>query len=105
MRYAVWWALVGCASEEQIQARWESFLDENTSCEVAEDCALVSPGCPLGCATAVRADAVDEAEELAARLIRQYEAGGRSCAYDCVAFEGVTCDAGRCALVPDQNGD
>jgi len=91
-------AATGCASEERIQDQWDDWVDENNTCEVADDCALVYPGCPLGCFTAVSADAVDAADEKADDLIRRYELGGRACDYDCMAAGEPVCDAGVCAV-------
>ena len=89
--------LVACATEEGIQARWDSFVEDHRACETAEDCVLVYPGCPLGCYEAVAAEHAEEAEVYADRLIGRYEAFGRSCAYDCVEPPDPTCDAGACA--------
>ena len=68
-------SLVGCGDVEQA---WDEWVDEHNSCEVAADCALVFPGCPLGCATAVNVEFVDDAEAKASRLIGRYERFGRS---------------------------
>ena len=90
-------SLVGCGDVEQA---WDEWVDEHNSCEVAADCALVFPGCPLGCATAVNVEFVDDAEAKASRLIGRYERFGRSCDYDCIATEEPVCnDAGRCEAV------
>lgn len=86
--------LAGCpSSEERIQTRWDAFVAENNTCEVDADCAAVYPGCPLGCATAIRADAVEAGAEVADDLIRRYERGGRSCAYDCIPVGDPECTA------------
>lgn len=90
--------LTACLSFEQAGNRWQDFVLENQDCDVAEDCAIVYPGCPLDCATPIRAEALDEAENVADRLIRRYELPGRMCAFDCVAFDDPICDAGVCAL-------
>lgn len=99
MRAIVWLSvLVGCASEEAIQEDWDAFVAEHQSCEVAEDCVVIYPGCPLGCFVAVSADAEQEAIDEAEKLISRYERGGRVCMYDCLAAGEPTCDAGVCAV-------
>jgi hypothetical protein len=92
--------VAGClpASEQSIQEEWEEWVAEHDTCAVAEDCVLVYPGCPLGCWAAVSVDAEQEATDLAADLIDDYERGGASCDYSCVQAE-ATCDAGTCAVV------
>ena len=91
-------ALVGCVTEQGIQDRWDAWVEDHGACEVPEDCAVVYPGCPLGCYEAVAAEHAAEAEEVADRLIRRYELGGRACAYDCVEAPPLTCDAGTCGF-------
>ncbi|TNE85913.1 MAG: hypothetical protein EP330_23530 [Deltaproteobacteria bacterium] len=98
MRLLPFLVLVGCASEASVQARWDAFVDEHASCDTVDDCAVVYPSCPLGCYEAVSADAVDEANAEADRLIRAYERGGRGCDYDCDIEPALTCDAGRCGF-------
>jgi hypothetical protein len=93
--------VAGCADEERLNARWDAFVADHAACEVAEDCALVYPGCPLGCFNAVNVAFVDEAEAEAARLVRAYERWGRACVYDCAAAGPPTCDDGRCAVEAD----
>jgi len=90
--------LSGCISGDRIDQKWDDWVSENSSCEVDDDCALVYPGCPLGCFTAVSADAVEDAEAKADDLIRRYELGGRSCDYDCMHAGEPICDAGTCAV-------
>jgi hypothetical protein len=90
--------LLGCASEEGVQRRWDAFVAEHSECEFADDCAIVYPGCPLGCFDTVNVEHVEEAEDLADRLIRQYESFGRSCDYDCAEAPDPVCDAGSCTL-------
>ena len=91
--------LMGCG-EEAVQRAWDEYVSDNNACEVDEDCGVVYPGCPLGCATAVRADVLDDARDRAEELIRRYERFGRSCIYDCLGDLGATCDGGVCEVVP-----
>lgn len=88
----------GCASIRDLNLKWDEWVDENNSCEVDEDCALIYPGCPLDCYTAVSADAVGEAEEKVEDLIRRYERDGSSCTFDCSIAGEATCDAGVCEV-------
>lgn len=88
-------------SEADIQEEWDQFVDQNNSCETVADCVMVSPGCPLGCGTAVSADAETAARELGETLISRYERGGQECMYDCMALE-LACESQTCqAVVPD----
>lgn len=96
--------LTGCASEQRIQQRWDDYVEEHNSCEVASDCAIVSPGCPLDCWSAVSVDDVDEAEQTAERLIRRYEGLVRSCNYGCLAPGELSCEAGACTIGPMDTG-
>lgn len=93
-------ALAGCVNEAALQADWDAFVVEHNTCEQPADCVLVYPDCPLGCGTAVRADAAEEADALAERLVSRYERGGQACAYDCLAFS-VDCQANRCVAVAE----
>ena len=92
--------LAACGpSEEEIRADFAAFVDSANRCEIAADCALVYPGCPLGCYAAVRADRAEEATRYAAELISDYESGGASCQYDCVEPPRLTCVQLRCGLL------
>ena len=97
-------ALSACIpSEADIQEEWDQFVDQNNSCETVTDCVMVSPGCPLGCGTAVSADAETQARELGESLISRYERGGQSCDYDCMSLE-LACEAGSCEAVVADTG-
>ncbi|MCO4744392.1 MAG: hypothetical protein KC912_06360 [Proteobacteria bacterium] len=99
LKRAVWLlVLVGCGSETAVQERWDDWVAEHNTCDVAEDCAAVFPGCPLGCYEAVNASFEEEADAMVDRLIRRYESAGRSCAYDCIEMPALTCDAGVCGF-------
>jgi hypothetical protein len=99
-----WWFPLLCAgcwvSESRLDDAWALFVDDHNGCDVAEDCALVFPGCPLGCFEAVSVAHRDEAQAYADRLVRRYERGGRACDYDCMAPAPPRCDAGRCRVDP-----
>jgi hypothetical protein len=92
--------LLACApSEEEVRADFDEFLTTRTACASADECVLVYPGCPLGCAVAVHRDFETETRSRAAELIDDYESGGRACAYDCLAMQAA-CSSGRCEAVP-----
>jgi hypothetical protein len=101
------WAFVlllmaGCArSEESVRAEFDAFVAASRSCATADECAVVSPGCPLGCQVAVRADKKDAVSAKAKSLIEQYEVGGRSCDYDCIGLTQVVCEAGQCGFASE----
>lgn len=100
-----WLFVFGCAREEGLQEDWQTFLSEHQTCAVDEDCAVVFPGCPLGCGDVVQSSALDDAEALAETLLRRYERGGRSCAYDCIQLGDPYCaDDGQCALTEPDTG-
>jgi hypothetical protein len=97
---AVLSALGGCApSEEEVMAEFDEFLATRVACDAVDDCVLVFPGCPLGCAVGVNRGAAGEVEQKAEELIADYESGGRSCDYECLQLEPA-CEAGRCEAVP-----
>ena len=97
-------ALAACVpSEAELQEEWDQFVDQNKSCETVDDCVMVYPGCPLGCGTAVSAEAETEARELGESLISRYERGGQECMYDCMGLE-LACEAGSCEAVAADTG-
>jgi hypothetical protein len=89
----------GCSpSEEDIQAEWDETVAASNACQSAADCALVSPGCPLGCFAAVNSAKKAEVEARAAELIKEYESGGMACAYSCLAPGPLECTGGQCTV-------
>jgi hypothetical protein len=101
------WSLIalGCGrSEQSIKAEFAAYVGGANQCQVAADCAVASPGCPLGCFVAVRSDRKADVENEARSLIQSYQAGGAGCAYDCVVPGPVTCTANRCAVAADGGG-
>lgn len=90
-------------SESELQEEWDQFVSQNKSCETVDDCAMIYPGCPLGCGTAVSADAETEARELGESLISRYERGGQECMYDCLSLE-LACESGTCEAVAADTG-
>lgn len=92
-------ACAGCArSEADVQQEFADVVASANACSEAAECVMVSPGCPLGCFVAVNASHEDEVEAKAQDLIDSYQAGGRSCAYDCVAPGPLVCAEGHCAV-------
>lgn len=87
------------SSEAEVRSEFRRFVATNGACATSAECTLVSPGCPLGCWVAVRADRVDATAAKARALISEYEQGGRACAYGCVAGRTAACVAGTCAVV------
>lgn len=95
--------MTGCAiSDERAEERWDDWVDANNSCETADDCVVVYPGCPLGCFTAVSADSEQASRDEAERIVSAYERGGRSCDYDCIGAQPPTCDDGVCSVLPEE---
>lgn len=93
-------AAISCApSEQEIKREFSGFVAEHQRCEADSDCALVSTGCPLGCAVAVQVAAAGETQQLARELIEDYESGGRACQYDCAVVCGAGCRDNACMVV------
>jgi hypothetical protein len=91
--------LAACGrSEDDIRAEWDETVAAANACQSAADCALVSPGCPLGCFAAVNTAKKAEVEAKAAELIDDYESGGAACAYDCIAPGPLECASGKCEV-------
>lgn len=90
--------LASCVSEETVERRWTAYVEEHNSCETPDDCVIIYPGCPLGCWEAVAAEYETEAQEKAEKLIKQYERGGRACAYGCVSPGPLVCEQNRCTI-------
>jgi hypothetical protein len=87
----------GCApSEEEVQREFEDFVETRQACAEDSNCAVVSPGCPLGCFVFVEQSQVSAVEQKARELIDEYESGGRRCDYGCVAAGEPVCREGRC---------
>ncbi|MFK7985858.1 MAG: hypothetical protein AB8I08_07480 [Sandaracinaceae bacterium] len=91
-------ALPSCVSEDDLRREWSGYVETVDECTDAADCTLVSPGCPLGCYDAVRAESLADATAEADRLVGTYEGTGRTCEYDCPEAPRVLCAAGRCCL-------
>lgn len=98
----LWWWLA-CTTLVDIQTEWKTFLVELPPCKVDADCAIIEPGCPLGCYTGVLAGRVADAEAVAAELVERYDNGIRPCVYECQpAPPLVICDSDlRCVLDDD----
>ena len=96
-------AATGCSppSAEEVQAEFDGFVASRRACQRDEDCGLISPGCPLGCFTAVNVRSVKEAEALARELIDDYESAGRACEYGCIAQCGARCAEQTCEVVTE----
>ncbi len=90
-------------SEAEVQDQWDQFVSENNSCQTVDDCAMVYPGCPLGCGTAVSASAEGEARALGESLIAEYERRGQECVYDCAGLVPA-CESGTCVAVVEDTG-
>lgn len=99
--------LFGCtgASEEEVQRKFNDYVNGANSCTMASECAAASAGCPLGCEVAVRSERVADVEAKAQQLIAEYERGGRSCIYGCRGPGTVACVVNRCAILYDGQPD
>lgn len=88
----------GCLSFDQAGEQWDAWVAAHSTCEIADDCVVVYTDCPLGCWTAVAAAHAAEAAQVSDDLVNRVEAGGASCAYDCLQAGEPTCDAGQCTV-------
>ena len=97
----------GCtgASEEEVQRKFNDYVNGANSCTMASECALAGAGCPLGCEVAVRTERVADVVAKAQQLIAEYERGGRSCIYGCRGPGTVACVVNRCAILYDSQPD
>jgi hypothetical protein len=84
-------------TEDEILADFSAWLADHADCTVAEDCVVISPGCPLGCYAAVAEEHAAEARALADELI---EACGCICDYSCTPGGPADCVDGQCVLLP-----
>lgn len=90
----------GAPSADEIKKEFEEYVAGANSCKAADECAIASAACPLGCFVAVRSERKADVEAKARKLIADYERGGQACAYGCIQPGPVTCTAGRCAAEP-----
>jgi hypothetical protein len=85
-------------TEEAIQEEFNQAVAMSNDCETDADCVLVTPGCPLGCGSAVNIEHETEIRNLAKKLIFEWQLGGRSCNYGCPYMTAV-CTEGTCEAV------
>jgi hypothetical protein len=90
----------GAPSADDIKKEFTAYVAGANSCTAAADCTVVVASCPLECWVAVRADRQADVEAKARALVTDYERGGESCAYDCVAPGPTMCVQGRCYADP-----
>lgn len=83
---------------EEVREQFDDFVEGANRCTVVTECARVSPGCPLGCSVAVRADRQADVEAKARELIEEYKGGGPGCFYFCAPERPLGCIDGRCAF-------
>jgi len=92
--------LAGCRDADQLNAEFESTVEDNARCSTAGECTVVFTECPLGCYHAVRTDRAEQVQERADALVAEYELWGQACAYDCTAAGAVSCQGGLCHVEP-----
>ena len=62
MRLFALFPLAACGIDaENANQQFEVFLQEHQACDAPEDCAVITPGCPLGCYAVVAAEYAAEA--------------------------------------------
>ncbi len=86
-------------SEEEIKKEFAEYVATRKACATDDDCVLAWTDCPLGCGTAVSLEHQSDVERKARELIEDYESGGQSCVYDCMALTAVCAD-GSCTEMP-----
>lgn len=85
-------------SPQDINASWDAWVSAHAACTTAQDCAVISPPCPLGCF-----DAVTVGEEAAANAEAQAlvdACGCTDCTYSCSDVAGADCVDQRCVVIP-----
>jgi hypothetical protein len=80
---------------EAIRPAFEKLVSEHNSCLRSSDCAVVAPGCPLGCYVAVRSSDVRIVESRARELVEQNAPECR-CTYKCTPEPRPLCTNGTC---------
>ncbi|MCA9691260.1 MAG: hypothetical protein KC636_16775 [Myxococcales bacterium] len=81
--------LGGCLTQDKV----ETTIEEANYCDATEDCAVLFPGCPLGCYAYVNKAEVDDVQH---EIDVYHTMNGQTCDYDCVETPPVACEAGRC---------
>jgi hypothetical protein len=74
---------------------FEKLVSEHNSCLSSSDCAVVTPGCPLGCYVAVRRSDVPVVESRARELVAENGPDCR-CMYKCPPEPRPSCANGIC---------
>lgn len=96
-------AVFGCATFDGVERDWDDYVAEHNACELPEDCAVVYPGCPMGCFTAVNAEHATEAQAYAQELSARLQRSGSACDYDCLPHGAPRCESGRCVVEADED--
>jgi hypothetical protein len=94
----------GCVapSEEDVQRRFNEYVSGANACTAVSECAVARADCPLGCGVAVRSERVADVEAKGRELVKEYQRGGRSCAYGgCRPLGPLACVNNRCAILWD----
>lgn len=90
----LWWWAMACVQVVTVQSEWRAYVQDLPNCRTNDDCVVITPGCPIGCAVAVPAVSVDDAEEFAAELVDRYQNVFRPCVYECGPVPPATCNLG-----------
>jgi hypothetical protein len=91
--------LPACApSEADVKHDFMKLVAASNTCQSADECTVVSVGCPLGCGVAVNRNQAARVQKGGEDLIADYERYGRACAYDCITQQQLVCVAQRCAF-------
>ena len=98
--------LFGCSesrkTEDQIKIEFEVETELVNDCNEPSECVVITPGCPLGCNTAVNINEAENLRAVANSLISDYQKDGEICVYTCVQKE-ATCVNNKCELVNGEN--
>jgi hypothetical protein len=86
-------------SADSVKTEFDNYVAGANTCTATSDCIIVTPDCPLGCGSAVRADRQADVEAKARELVAEYKRGGQGCAYDCAGPFVAECAEGRCEAV------
>ena len=72
-------------------------IDESRDCKEVDECGLAGFGCPFGCGSAVRRDAIEKLKKLEAEFNQRCP----GCDYRCAqVMRQLKCIDSKCVLVP-----
>jgi cytoskeletal protein RodZ len=84
--------------QSDIETKYQSAVARSNACQKATDCAVISPGCPLGCWSAVNAANAGQILHVAEQLRNEQKKPIGNCMYKCTAKPEPNCVNGQCTF-------